>query len=100
MIYPRTPPIREPTVVTPAKNKDLSGAPTARAIRRTSGGIGKKDDSATAIKKRAQEPYRLSAKLRTQSYNRRIGLPKTSSSLPAKPNNQPRTQKNAFSFYL
>ncbi len=39
----------------------------ARAMSRTSGGMGKKDDSAKARKKRATEPYGVCAQLRTQS---------------------------------
>ena len=43
------------------------GAPTASAIINTSGGTGKTEDSATAIKNNAQVPPGRSAQLRVQS---------------------------------
>ena len=55
-----------------AKYIDLFLDPNANAISNTSGGIGKKEDSANASKNRTTGPYGVSAQWRTQSYNFRI----------------------------
>ena len=67
--YPPTPPRSEPAAQIRAYRKALAGIDIARAISRTSGGIGKKLDSARARRKSAHVPYGVSAQLRTQSYS-------------------------------
>ncbi len=65
--YPNTPPSTEPTEQYKANLKDFRGIDIARAINRTSGGIGKKDDSANARMNNAGTPYGVSAQCSTQS---------------------------------
>ncbi len=48
---------------------DLLRRPKAKAIRRTSGGIGKKEASTKANRNNASGPYGVSAQVRTQLYN-------------------------------
>ena len=64
-----------------AKYNDLFLAPNANAISNTSGGIGKKEDSANAIKNSTTGPYGVSAQWRTQSYNFRMILMSRENSL-------------------
>ena len=52
--YPKHPPIIDPTEHTNAYLNALAGLETANAIKRTSGGIGKKEDSQNASIKSAQ----------------------------------------------
>ena len=52
-----------------AKYNDFFLAPNANAISNTSGGIGKKEDSANASKNSTTGPYGVSAQCKTQSYN-------------------------------
>ena len=61
------PPSTEPTVATSANQKLRRGRPMHSAISSTSGGIGKKDDSAKARPKSAQVPPGRSAQPRVQS---------------------------------
>ena len=58
---PNTPPVTEPSAHTSANRYEARGAPTHSAMRSTSGGIGKKDDSAKAIAKSAHGPPGRSA---------------------------------------
>jgi len=53
---------------------DLLRRPKAKAIRRTSGGIGKKDASTKDNRNNARGPYGVSPQVMTQSYNLRICL--------------------------
>jgi len=54
--YPAIPPKTDPIAVYKANLQDLVIEPKQRAISRTSGGMGKKELSANANKKRASEP--------------------------------------------
>ena len=49
-----------------AKQMDLLRRPKAKAIRRTSGGIGKKEASANDNRNNASGPYGVSAQVRIQ----------------------------------
>ena len=69
MKYPPIPPRTDPAAQIAAYRKALAGIDIARAISRTSGGIGKKLDSAKARMKSAHDPYGVSAQWRTQSYD-------------------------------
>ena len=62
----------EPTKQINANRNDLFVAPIHKAISKTSGGIGKKLDSANANKNRANTPQRDSPHESTQSYKRFI----------------------------
>jgi len=62
------PPISDPNEQMREKTKKCDGAPIHKAISNTSGGIGKKDDSAKASVKSAGAPYGVSAHDNTQSY--------------------------------
>ena len=70
MRYPNAPPATEPTEQMSAYLNAFAGILIAKAISRTSGGIGKKDDSVKAKINNATAPYGLCAHLSTQSYNR------------------------------
>ena len=65
-------PLIEPAVQINANLNAFFLAPKTRAINKTSGGIGKKDDSAKANIKRAIAPYGVYAQDKTQSYNFRM----------------------------
>lgn len=67
MQYPNIAPITEPTVHINAYLKERFTHPKQSAISRTSGGIGKKLDSANANIKRATAPQGVSAQCSTQS---------------------------------
>jgi hypothetical protein len=56
MRYPKSPPVTEPIVVTVASHIPRSGSPRVSAIKRTSGGMGKKDDSANERINKAHVP--------------------------------------------
>ena len=56
MKYPNIPPRIEPREQISAKRKALIIEPRIRAIKRTSGGIGKKEDSANARRNKAKGP--------------------------------------------
>ena len=64
-----------------AKYNDFFLAPNANAISNTSGGMGKKEDSANAIMNSAMGPYGVLAQCKTQSYNFRIILMSRENSL-------------------
>jgi len=70
--YPNNPPAILAMLHRSAKYSDLSLAPNAKAISNTSGGMGKKEDSANASKNSTTGPYGVSDQWRTQSYNFRI----------------------------
>jgi hypothetical protein len=72
MKYPSTPPRIDPMEQMAAYQNALPGAATASAIKRTSGGIGKNDDSANAIRNSAHAPDGFSANDRTHAYSLRI----------------------------
>jgi hypothetical protein len=55
--YPTKAPITEPIVQLAANLNAFVCAPRTSAIKSASGGIGKKDDSAKARRKRATGPY-------------------------------------------
>tara|TARA_B100002003_G_scaffold202682_1_gene194952 strand:- start:95 stop:394 length:300 start_codon:yes stop_codon:yes gene_type:complete len=70
--YPNNPPAILAMLHRSAKYSDLFLAPNAKAISNTSGGMGKKEDSANASKNSTTGPYGVSDQWRTQSYNFRI----------------------------
>lgn len=57
--YPRIPPKTEPVDDISAQKNDFLGFETDKAICKTSGGIGKNDDSANAKMNKAAEEYFL-----------------------------------------
>ena len=67
MKYPKIPPRTEPTEAIKAKIKDFFGFETDKAICKTSGGMGKNDDSEKARINKAAEEYFLCAHDKTQS---------------------------------
>ena len=79
--YPNNPPEILAMLHRSAKYSDLFLAPNAKAISNTSGGMGKKEDSANASKNNTTGPYGVSAQWRTQSYNFRIILMSRENSL-------------------
>jgi hypothetical protein len=64
--YPKQPPSIEPREQTTAYLIDFTGKATDRAIKRTSGGIGKKEDSQKARTNNAHVPWGVLAKCRIQ----------------------------------
>jgi hypothetical protein len=54
--YPKQPPNKDPIEQTKAYLRAFLGTATARAIRSTSGGTGKKEDSQKDRKNKAQVP--------------------------------------------
>jgi len=54
--YPKSPPITEPAAHMNAKEKERLGIDTHKAINKTSGGIGKNEDSQRASIKSAHMP--------------------------------------------
>ncbi len=67
MRYPPAAPMTEPMVQSAAERSQRRGEEATIAMRRTSGGIGKTDDSTTAIRKRAASAWGLSAQRIVQS---------------------------------
>ena len=67
--YPNPAPRIEEIVQRIPKDKAFSFLPRARGIKRTSGGIGKKEASANEIPASTFGPEGLFAQLKTQSYN-------------------------------
>jgi hypothetical protein len=61
------PPITDPTEQISANLNDFLGAPIERTMSKTSGGIGKKEDSPNASRNNANAPYGVSAQWSTQS---------------------------------
>ncbi len=69
--YPNIPPRIDAIEHVAAKRNHFFGAPSVNGARSTSGGTGKKLDSAKLSKNRARSPCGVSAKWITQSYNLR-----------------------------
>jgi hypothetical protein len=67
MAYPTTAPETEPRVLKVAKKKLRAGVENPSARRRISGGRGKKEASANAIKKSAHVPTGVSAQCSIQA---------------------------------
>jgi len=70
------PPNNDPAVQMAAKRKARVGMVAARAIRSTSGGMGKNDDSTNAMRNNAQSAPGLVEKLSTHLYRDRIQVKK------------------------
>ena len=67
--YPHIPPDTDPSVVMRLYSRALAGFDTQRAINKTSGGIGKQEDSVKANVNNAAIEYLELAQLNTQLYN-------------------------------
>ena len=67
--YPNIAPKIEPNEHINAKRNAFALNPRAKGIKRTSGGIGKKDDSAKAINPSIKGPYLEFDHFKTQSYS-------------------------------
>ena len=65
--YPKIPPNTDPIEAISAYQNDFLGLDTDKANCNTSGGIGKKEDSAIANINKANPEYLFSAQVRTQS---------------------------------
>ena len=71
---PTTAPVTEPAKHIAANLNAFFVEPKTSAIKRASGGIGKKDASANAKMNKAAGPYGVLAQWRTQSYNLRMNF--------------------------
>ena len=67
MAYPSMAPVTEPRVHTAAAFSHLPGAAATMAMSRTSGGIGKNEDSAKAMRNSATMLWGVSAQCMVQS---------------------------------